>query len=274
MHPTIFPSELMHIGADSYLGAGAVLWREGDPGGDVVLVLDGTLEVFRDTPEGEMVVDAVEPGRAVGELAMDGGIRTASVRAQTACHVLRVGAEPFRRLLRERPDLLEGLYWSQVNRSRRIVRERATVARPRRILDPQSGAYTYPYLLERLEAEFRRAQAAGDSVAVLLCEPDAPVSEAARANLVRALKAHCGRGDLIGRHGESQLVVLAYGADGTLAAEIARSFRQAAAALTPVAIAVSTGVALFPRDGQEVDSILRAADARLYEAREGGKGTT
>ena len=262
----IVPPELLHIGADSYLGAGAILWREGDPGGDVAVVLEGALEVYRETPEGDLFLDSVEPGQAVGELGLDGGIRTAAVRAHSSAHVLRVGADQFRQLIRQHPDLLENLYWTQVNRLRRILRERGA-SRSRRILDASTRACSYPFFLDRLEGELHRARASADPVSIVLCQPDGPAEEEAVVAVARCLRERAARGDVVGRHGDAQLAVLLYGADAAGAREAAEGLRRAA---ETASCPLSAGVATFPTDGPDAEVLLRAADVRLYQARDAG----
>lgn len=278
--PALFPSELLGLGADSYLGSGAVLWREGDPGGDVALVLDGTLEVYHETPEGDIVLDAVEAGQVVGEIALDGGTRTAAVRARTGTHVLRVGAVEFRRLLRERADLVEGLYWTQVNRLRRIVRQKAPA--PRRVIEAHTRTCSYPFFMERLAEEHRRAREAGDGLAVVLCEIDGfgayrlsagdKAADACIADLATALRAHVGRGDIVARCGESQLAVLLYGADRDTARGLAEAFRTAVGQRSwPSPLrTLSAALAVFPADAGDPPALLRAVDVALYKAKEEG----
>ncbi len=67
--------------------AGAVLVRQGRPGTDVYLVLDGVVRVERD---GEPLAD-YGPGAMLGERAsLEGGLRTASLVAVTPCKVAAV----------------------------------------------------------------------------------------------------------------------------------------------------------------------------------------
>jgi diguanylate cyclase (GGDEF)-like protein len=285
--PLPFPAELVHLGTESFLGSGAVLWQEGDPGGDVALILDGTLEVYRETSEGDVVLDVVEPGQAVGELAVDGGTRTACVRARTSCHVLRVGAAEYRQLLRQRPDILETLYWAQVNRLRRIVRH-ASALRPRRMLESQTRAYGYPFFAGRLEMELRRAEEAAETLALILVDiddfapyrgPHAPErGMQVLATLARLLRDRVTRADIVARYGETQLAVLLYGATSAAARDIAETFRTGALGQefppppsgADAQITLSAAVAVFPADGHDPEALLRAADLRLYKARERG----
>jgi hypothetical protein len=66
------------------LAPGDILVRQGDPGDELFLLFDGVLEVERD---GEPIVQ-VGPGAILGEMALlQGGRRTATLRAATACRV-------------------------------------------------------------------------------------------------------------------------------------------------------------------------------------------
>lgn len=116
-----FYPELSHIGTETRLGAGAMLWHEGDPGDSVVLLLDGTLEVLLEAGDEseEVILRTLDAGALVGELAStDGRSRSAAVRARTSCRILKIPAPDFRNLLRRRPDMLEELYRLQVERVR------------------------------------------------------------------------------------------------------------------------------------------------------------
>jgi hypothetical protein len=76
------------------LPAGAVLVRQGEPGTDVYLVLDGVIRVER---EGEWLAE-YGPGAMLGERAhLEGGTRTSTMVAVTACRVASVDATQFDR---------------------------------------------------------------------------------------------------------------------------------------------------------------------------------
>lgn len=84
--------QLMRGGAKpriSKFPAGAVLVRQGEPGTDVYLVLDGVIRVERD---GEPLAE-YGPGALLGERAhLEGGLRTSSLVAVTSCRVAAAAA--------------------------------------------------------------------------------------------------------------------------------------------------------------------------------------
>src|ERR1700727_564820 len=94
--------QLMHGGARpriQTLAAGEALVRQGEPGADIYLLLDGVIRVERD---GERLAEC-GPGAMLGERAyLEGGIRTATLAAVTACRVAAVDARQL-----DRPALEE-----------------------------------------------------------------------------------------------------------------------------------------------------------------------
>ncbi|MGH3256724.1 MAG: cyclic nucleotide-binding domain-containing protein [Streptosporangiaceae bacterium] len=89
--------QLMHGAAKpriKKLPAGQVLVRQGEPGTDVYLLLDGVIRVERD---GEWLAE-YGPGALLGERAqLEGGTRTSTLVAVTPCRVASVDASQFDR---------------------------------------------------------------------------------------------------------------------------------------------------------------------------------
>ncbi len=76
--------------------AGQVILREGDPGGEFFVVVDGHSEVSVD---GQRVAE-IGPGSFFGEMALlDGGERVATVTARTDLDVLVLHREEFNEML-------------------------------------------------------------------------------------------------------------------------------------------------------------------------------
>jgi diguanylate cyclase (GGDEF)-like protein len=280
-------------GREVSLQAGEVLWKEGDPGDHVVLLLEGRLEVSHQTPEGEeIVLRHLYPGAVAGEMAaLDGQARSATVRARSDSRVLLVPAVRFRDFLRERPDVLEQLFWLQLERVRSLT-WRVSRTHHRAITDPLTGLYNYGFLRERLSLELERAQLTGDPVALAMFDidhfkryNDTHGHQEGNKVLVRVaalLKKTGRRGDVLARYGGEEFVALLYGAtagDGWRFAEAYRAAVQVedfpGASSQPLGrITLSGGVAVFPQDAHDDLALLKAADARLYRAKEGGRNRT
>jgi diguanylate cyclase (GGDEF)-like protein len=84
--------------------------------------------------------------------------------------------------------------------------------------------------------------------------------------------------DYVCRHGGEEMLILLPEADAAAVAQRAEVTRARVAALTPVhrdvplgSITISIGTAVFPAQGETRDSLIRAADAALYEAKRTGR---
>jgi CRP-like cAMP-binding protein len=72
------------------LRKGKTLTRQGEPGDEIYLLLDGVLAVEVD---GEPLAE-LGPGAILGERAvLEGGVRTSTLRSVTKCKVATVGAD-------------------------------------------------------------------------------------------------------------------------------------------------------------------------------------
>ena len=282
--------ELSRLGTESRLGAGNLLWREGDPGDSVVLLLDGTLEVIHEAPEGETVVlRTLDAGAVVGEIAStDGRARSASVRARTACRILKIPAADFRNLLRRRPDMLEELYWLQVERVRSLTRQ-VTKTHHRAITDPLTHLYNFGFFRERVDIELERARHTGDLVSLIIFDldnfkhfNDANGHQEGNVVLVTVaeiLKNTGRRGDIMARYGGEEFVALLYGASREEAARFAESVREAVQEhefpggqnQPGGRVTLSAGVSTFPWDASDEESLIKGADKNLYRAKELGR---
>ncbi|MEI6071284.1 MAG: ATP-grasp domain-containing protein [Verrucomicrobiae bacterium] len=116
--------ELYRAGTERKLAPGQILWKADDPGDYLVLILQGELEVFLPGDHGEILLETYGPGAVVGELsAIDGLPRSATVRAKTRGKVMKISGSIFRELIQRTPDILEDLFWQQVNRVRKLNHE-------------------------------------------------------------------------------------------------------------------------------------------------------
>jgi CRP-like cAMP-binding protein len=90
---------------------GEILFREGDPPDYVLLVLFGSIQVFVEREEGDLVLTDAGPGAVLGELAVLCTMpRAASVRATDTTVVLQWSASNFRSLLLRYPLLSERIF--------------------------------------------------------------------------------------------------------------------------------------------------------------------
>lgn len=93
--------------------AGTVLTREGAPGHEFIIVLDGEIEVR----QGDRVVATRGPGSYIGEIALlDHRPRTATVVAKTPIRIEVIGQREFAGLVAEVPELSQPLLSAMARR--------------------------------------------------------------------------------------------------------------------------------------------------------------
>ena len=282
--------ELSRLGSEARLNAGEVLWHEGDPGESVALVVEGTIEVVHLAPEGEEVVlRTVEHGAVVGEIAgTDGRARSATVRARTPVRLLKIPAADFRQLLRRRPDLLEEMYWIQIERVRNLTRQ-VTKTHQQAITDPLTQLYNFGFFRQRLDIEVDRAAQTGDLVSLVMFDIDHfktyndenghEEGNVALTIVAEIIKSTGRRGDIIARYGGEEFVALLYGATRQDAEAFGETARQTVEGTTFAGgsrqpggrVTISAGVATFPWDAQSDEALIKSADENLYKAKEGGR---
>jgi diguanylate cyclase (GGDEF)-like protein len=282
-------ADLTPLGVEMALTAGSVLWKQGDTADHVVLVLEGVLEVAHEAGGDEVVLRTLHPGAVAGEVAaLDGRSRSATVRARTGCRVLRVPASEFRAFLRRRPDVLEELFWLQLERVRSLTR-RVTRTHQRAITDPLTRLYNFGFFRERLEIELERAHQTGDPVTLALFDIDHfkayndanghPAGNEVLVTVAELLRKTGRRGDVVARYGGEEFAALLYGSgreEGLRFAETARAAVErhaftGAEGQPAGRLTISGGVATFPDDASDDASLVRAADQRLYRAKERGR---
>jgi diguanylate cyclase (GGDEF)-like protein len=284
---TFYP-KLARLGRETRLPAGAVLWKEGDPGDSVAFLREGTLEVVNDAAEtAEVVLRTLEAGAVVGEISTDGSNRSATVRARTPCLILKVPASDFRQFAREEPEFLERLFWTQVDRVRSLTRE-VTRTHQRAITDALTRLYNHGFFRQRLEIEIERARETGDQVSLVIFDIDHfkkyndtyghEEGNEVLVSVAAIMKRIGRRGDVIARYGGEEFVALLYGASSEEARAFAETVRTAvekhpfaeAPGRSPRHVTVSAGCATFPPAADE-DELIKQADERLYQAKAQGR---
>ncbi|MBI4817928.1 MAG: cyclic nucleotide-binding domain-containing protein [Deltaproteobacteria bacterium] len=93
--------ELMH------LGAGRIIFAEGNAGFDIYVVKSGIVEVIKNHPDrGPHVVSYQSAGDCFGEMSfITGLLRSATVRVPTRAEIFRIPADAFDQLLHEYPEV-------------------------------------------------------------------------------------------------------------------------------------------------------------------------
>lgn len=171
---------------------------------------------------------------------------------------------------------------TRMARHDKVVREANT--------DFLTGLANRKHFESRLQDEYKRSMRYGHVLSLLMLDIDhfKDINDKhGHATGDAVLKAFAGEClvqlrnvDIVGRIGGEEFCILLPETDGETAQDIGERLRSAIAALqVPVGLAsneavrltVSIGVATLERDDQTIQSLLARADARLYEAKQGGR---
>jgi CRP-like cAMP-binding protein len=104
--------ELMPIIRAVEYPAGAVLFEEGEPGDAWYALYRGKVDVIKNVGEGQQEIYPLDTGACFGEIALlDGGARTATIKAIDDSIVLRMSRPAFEDLLNENHSVANKLLW-------------------------------------------------------------------------------------------------------------------------------------------------------------------
>lgn len=107
----------------------ALIISEGDIGASLFVLLEGTVRIFsRDEHGRELNFGLLESGTIFGEMALEGGTRTASAEAATSCLCAEVPYVKLRTRLAESPDFAFFLISMLIGRSRSATESAKSLA--------------------------------------------------------------------------------------------------------------------------------------------------
>lgn len=85
--------------------AGQVMFNDGDPADSAYILIEGHVDITKDSPTGPLRIGTLGPMEIVGEIAIFADIpRTATVTATSRVEALRIEKEQFLSLVRANPD--------------------------------------------------------------------------------------------------------------------------------------------------------------------------
>jgi serine phosphatase RsbU (regulator of sigma subunit) len=124
MLPTMQHLDLLSYSDDhQLLPAGQVIFKEGDPGREMFVVLEGEISVTVDGRE----IDHLSAGSILGEMALvDERPRSATAAAATDCRLLVLDQERFTRLIQKSPDFAVRVMRIMSSRLRRLMEVEVT----------------------------------------------------------------------------------------------------------------------------------------------------
>jgi len=119
-----------------------VIWI-GEAGDELFLIRSGEVVVsYPDDTGREQVLSTLGPGAFFGDVALlDGGARTASVRAVTDAEMLVLGREAFLTFLRRNPETAVDVLITLGKRHREMIEKLRGVANPNALIEQKSSRW-------------------------------------------------------------------------------------------------------------------------------------
>jgi diguanylate cyclase (GGDEF)-like protein len=155
------------------------------------------------------------------------------------------------------------------------------------VRDGLTGLYNRRAFSEQLIQSLAREERQQGRLALLLLDIDHfkklndtfghPAGDAALRNTAETLQHHLRKADQAARYGGEEFAVILPGADEAGALQMAERVRQAIQKGQVIfegarlAVTASFGVAVWPTDARQADTLLSAADRALYAAKQGGR---
>ena len=127
--PAAILQALTGRGRTRTFAARSIVINEGDSTQSLYIVVSGLLRVYSSSDEGrEVMLAEYGPGEYFGELALDGGTRSASVRAVEASTCCLVDGPELKTLLAEHPDFALHLTYKLIRKVRQLTEQVKSLA--------------------------------------------------------------------------------------------------------------------------------------------------
>jgi diguanylate cyclase (GGDEF)-like protein len=159
--------------------------------------------------------------------------------------------------------------------------------------DPKTAVFNMRGWSELAERALTRAARSEDGLSLLMIDLDHfkwindtyghPAGDDVLRNVAQTLDEVTRTSDVVGRFGGEEFLILLPDIDETTTKLAAERVRSSVAGLRIITTdkrggqttisgrTTSIGVALYPRHGDTLEALLQAADAAVYEAKEGGR---
>lgn len=271
-------------GTDCELKAGEILFSENDPADGVYWIESGALAILQGEIRNPRLLGFRHPGQVVGEIALLEDIpRTASVAAIVPTHLKSLTREEFHAVLQRVPGV--GIEIMRLLSAR--LREIQPAEYSAGLFDHLTGALSRQSFDERLRGVIKQAHLYhyGFSLSFLDLDHFKEVNDTyghTRGDeiliaFVQRVTAELRTTDLLFRYGGDEFVLILQGTDPARGRALIERLMEKAhtepvAGNPPLYISFSAGIANFPEDGDTPESLLKAADQRVYYAKGSGRG--
>lgn len=282
----------------SRFSSGDMIFREGDPGDVLFVVISGSVAVFIMDHDGKEVVLAdIKAGSYVGEMSIiDHTHRSAACRVTEDCVLLELHADDFLHIMQSMPEASSKI----MNRMLSIIVERlmrtgafitqmvqwGEESRKRAITDPATGLFNRRYLEDSFDGLVAKAKTSGTPLSFVMFDLDRFGSlntkygqEFCDGLIVDAsvvFRSVFAQEDILVRYGGDEFIFIFPGA-GPEAAQakcdaLCAAMREMRFAQHPeIRLTCSMGYATLPDHAANAEELKDRSDKALYRAKEDGR---
>jgi diguanylate cyclase (GGDEF)-like protein len=278
-----------------------VLFREGDVGRLMYIVLSGTVAIsILSSGAEELEVSRVGEGSFFGEMSiLEKDVRSATCRTVEDCILLSLDSDAFSRLMDEEPAAAIKIMQRMLNTSTNRLQKTGAFlsgmvkwgenARIRAVTDDFTGLYNRRFFDEALESAVTESLRNGDSLSLVILDLDRfgalnseygeTVADGVLKALVPAFSSAFSSADILARYGGDEFAFILPGRSGKSALECCRKAGEAIRTLDVMKgrqgsfnnITASIGISVCPEHGSSSGDLLDKADKALYAAKEAGR---
>ena len=278
-----------------------VLFKEGDEGNELYIVISGKVASYVVLPKGTKREIAVfKPGDFFGEMSIfENTPRSATCFTKEKCLLLSLRERDLYELILYEPELANKIMYKMLNITTERLLDRSEFlsdmvqwgeeARRRAITDELTGIYNRRFLDDSLTDYFEKAKNSGKYLSLIMMDIDnfKYYSETFKqeqinrmiVEVVSVFKKYFRENDIVARYGGDEFTVIMPDTDLKSAYAVAEKIRVAVSELKfsdmlqkeIPQVTVSQGIASYPENADDLETLRITADKALYKAKHEGR---
>jgi diguanylate cyclase (GGDEF)-like protein len=277
---------------------GEIVFREGDEGDELYVILDGMINTSMLFADGtEFFIADIEKGSFFGEMAIiENAPRSATCKAAQDCDLLSLSRQDFYDIIRLYPATALKILHRMLN----IMAERFKAAgaalsemvrwgegaRKKAITDEATGLFNRRFLDESLGTSVSRARGAGKPMSFVMMDVDRfsqinkkygeAFGDQALSEAAKVFKQSFRETDILARYGGDEFSFILPDTEAKKAKKLCETMAKRLRAVRfsdrpEVVMTLSIGIASVPENADTPSALKEAADKAVYAAKENGR---